>query len=587
MSEHLQPTDEQKAILEDRSRVLLINARAGTGKTTTLRLLATKRPDRSFLYLVFNRKARLSAKKTFPPNVTVHTIHSLAFQQFGYRWGKSLRPLTPIDFLPLLAEHDHAHRLAGLCRDFLTYFLNSPWPCLEEAAPSFLDGLNEPAASFFRARREIVVQTCRTLAIQWNRRTRPCPHDFYLKLFHLQGHFQRALSRYDTVLVDEAQDLSPVMVDALKGCPKRLVIVGDAHQQIYGFRHAVNAMKQLSPGCTLELTQSFRFGSPIADFTRWLVRTLKEDDRFQISGNPTVRSRVRLSRTAPARGCALLCRSNLALFSQAIALHFRERPFRFERDIKPIVYSTLDVFYLFSGNREQIRDPWIRSFADFEALKRYGEEHDDYRLQTLTEIVARHYRSFPGIVFDMVNSGTDHEEADPQELVTLGTVHSAKGQEYDRVWIHGDVAQNVAAKASLAPALYEQEANVAYVAATRARRDLFLAADFLQIDGLDDWYAEQLRKDRGTPSPKKRTSPGKNRHRARRLPSAARSSASPSPARAANEAVTAGFKTGDRVLTSHGPARIVEMGEMQCWVELEGGSARVRQWLATLKPNRE
>jgi F-box protein, helicase, 18 len=53
---HLTPTDEQRAILEARGRILKINARAGTGKTTTLRMLAEKFSDQRILYLVFNRR---------------------------------------------------------------------------------------------------------------------------------------------------------------------------------------------------------------------------------------------------------------------------------------------------------------------------------------------------------------------------------------------------------------------------------------------------------------------------------------------------------------------------------------------------
>jgi superfamily I DNA/RNA helicase len=52
----MKPTEEQQAILDATGRVLLINARAGTGKTTTLRMIASAHPDQKILYLVFNRK---------------------------------------------------------------------------------------------------------------------------------------------------------------------------------------------------------------------------------------------------------------------------------------------------------------------------------------------------------------------------------------------------------------------------------------------------------------------------------------------------------------------------------------------------
>ncbi len=37
----VKPTEEQQAILDATGRVLLVNARAGTGKTATLRIIAS------------------------------------------------------------------------------------------------------------------------------------------------------------------------------------------------------------------------------------------------------------------------------------------------------------------------------------------------------------------------------------------------------------------------------------------------------------------------------------------------------------------------------------------------------------------
>jgi len=75
----MKPTEEQQAILDVDGRVLLINARAGTGKTTTLQMIASAHPDQKILYLVFNRKAKEEAEAKFPKNVEMRTVYSLAF----------------------------------------------------------------------------------------------------------------------------------------------------------------------------------------------------------------------------------------------------------------------------------------------------------------------------------------------------------------------------------------------------------------------------------------------------------------------------------------------------------------------------
>ncbi|RJR54778.1 MAG: hypothetical protein C4576_00495 [Desulfobacteraceae bacterium] len=90
-------TEEQQAILDATGRVLLVNVRAGTEKTATLRMISSAHPDRKILYLVFNRKAREEAEEKFPGNVRVSTVHSLAFEA---KWKDRVGPFTVADMLP-------------------------------------------------------------------------------------------------------------------------------------------------------------------------------------------------------------------------------------------------------------------------------------------------------------------------------------------------------------------------------------------------------------------------------------------------------------------------------------------------------
>ncbi len=89
-------------------------------------------------------------------------------------------------------------------------------------------------------------------------------HDIYLKLADLSPPLHQAMFEgQDYILIDEAQDLSPVQraIVAAAGCP--VVAVGDPYQQIYSWRGAENALSHL-PGESLYLTGSFRFGPDIA-----------------------------------------------------------------------------------------------------------------------------------------------------------------------------------------------------------------------------------------------------------------------------------------------------------------------------------
>lgn len=75
------PTDEQQDIADsfkrDKDNHMVINARAGTGKTTTLKQLAKQySKGQKWLYLVFNSKNQQEAKTIFPKQVKVVTANS-------------------------------------------------------------------------------------------------------------------------------------------------------------------------------------------------------------------------------------------------------------------------------------------------------------------------------------------------------------------------------------------------------------------------------------------------------------------------------------------------------------------------------
>lgn len=81
----LTPTTEQTDILDAASPggTVAIAAGAGTGKTSTLRLLASARPRTRMLYVAYNKTIQVEAANSFPPNVTCETAHLLAYAKFG------------------------------------------------------------------------------------------------------------------------------------------------------------------------------------------------------------------------------------------------------------------------------------------------------------------------------------------------------------------------------------------------------------------------------------------------------------------------------------------------------------------------
>jgi F-box protein, helicase, 18 len=574
----VKPTEEQQAILDATGRVLLINARAGTGKTTTLRMIASAHPGLRILYLVFNRKAREEAGGKFPRNVAVRTVHSLAYS----RNVGQVENFSVADMLPAFRGRPNPQQLAAVSHDLVEFFMNSPFPKVEEAMEVFqeehLGHLTEEVRDLVEDSRDRIVQAAREILGQWYRQQRPCPHDFYLKLFHREGRFEQALDRFDMVLVDEGQDLSPIMLDALEHCQKRIVIVGDTHQQIYSFRYAIDAMKRFPFDAQRDLTMSFRFGKKIADLASVFIREAKGEKGFRIKGNPEKSSRVAFYTDPPrpkiGERCAVLSRTNLALFEHALGLRATGIPFSLQGNIAGILGRILDVYWLSEGKHDKIRDRLIQSFEDLEELDVYAEDLDDFQLANMIEVVREYARVLPEAVFDIMKISKSTAENPNGPSIILSTVHGAKGQEYDRVYIDPDIAASLSRPEALATHAFGDEANIAYVAFTRAIQRLYLPQDFKDIL-TPEWQTALKRYE--PPAPPKiahspRSKPLRTELRgfsvARSVPSKPKPP-EPKPLRKKR------FKLNDRVKTSHGTGTVVEIDGEKYLVDLDGQGARL------------
>src|SRR5580693_4167823 len=88
----LKPTDEQAAII-GAARTggdLVVVAGAGSGKTSTQRMIGRALAPRRGFYIAYNKAIATDAKGTFPPNVNCSTAHSLAFRAVGFKFQSRL-----------------------------------------------------------------------------------------------------------------------------------------------------------------------------------------------------------------------------------------------------------------------------------------------------------------------------------------------------------------------------------------------------------------------------------------------------------------------------------------------------------------
>ena len=87
----MKPTAEQQAALDafQTGENMVIEAGAGTGKTTTLKLMGKGTNDRG-VYIAYNAAIAAEAKASFPRNVQCATAHSFAYRALGYKYKDRL-----------------------------------------------------------------------------------------------------------------------------------------------------------------------------------------------------------------------------------------------------------------------------------------------------------------------------------------------------------------------------------------------------------------------------------------------------------------------------------------------------------------
>jgi F-box protein 18 (helicase) len=455
-------TDEQRGVVESAASALVVNAYAGTGKTTTLRAYATARPQQRMLYLAFNKVTASEAAASFPSNVSCRTVHSLAYTAVGHRYRHKLGPLRASDIMRLYQGVTAA--MAELLVQTLERYMVS--------ADESIDIDHVPSELALSDRQQFAAAARRL----WNDmqdedRSTPLPHDGYLKIYQLGRPV--LWRRHDVILLDEAQDTNPVTADIVlrQRCGK--VLVGDRHQSIYGFRGSINAMAMLPRAEAHYLTRSMRFGEPVARAATLLLQTMKGDTHAITGLGRMSATPGQVDRTQPY---AIISRSNASVFAQAVKAIGQSRV-HFIGGVQNYLLGKLsDVHHLWSGRRDLVQDAFYRDFDGIDALALHGRETGDKEIMSLVSVVREYRAALPGLIATVTAAASE----EPQDAdLLLMTAHRSKGLEFDQVLLDDDFhdlvdKQGRPNRGALSPQDFEQEINLLYVGMTRARHALEL-----------------------------------------------------------------------------------------------------------------
>ncbi|MEV6013761.1 UvrD-helicase domain-containing protein [Streptomyces sp. NPDC051976] len=468
------PTDEQAAAARafQAGDHLAIQAGAGTGKTTTLALLAQGTP-RHGRYLAYNRAIATDAKRRFPATVTCATSHSLAYSALGHRYRDRLNaPRRPawktgedlgITRIIRVGPHEITPRvLSHSVMSTVTRFCHSAHPTLTTQHVPLLRGLEAPTLHA-----ELAHHVLPFAQKAWNDLQRPdhgiarFDHDHYLKLWALT----HPRIPVDYLLLDEAQDTNPVVEQVFlnQRDHAQLVMVGDSAQAIYHWRGAKDVMTTFD-ATHLTLSRSFRFGPALAEeANRWLALASAP---IRLTGTDTIPTGLGTC-TSPA---AVLCRTNVGAMSEVLhLLHAGHRTALVGGGtaLRSLALAARDL----KENRRTTH-PELVLFPHWGAVQDYAS-HDPSgaELQPLVDLVDRHGTE---TIMAAIDQLTDETHAQ----VTVSTAHKAKGREWTSVRIANDFTppkdtDTRDEKGNPVPGpVDEAEARLAYVAVTRARHHL-------------------------------------------------------------------------------------------------------------------
>lgn len=474
----------------------VVEALAGTGKTTTIIEGVNRAPERRIALCAFNKRiAEELQTRITNPNATAKTLHSLGFG-IVRKFRKNVRilngseradalafavcgPNTPTPVLKAVANlHSkgreiapHARNLGDLT-DILEAFSLAPdagWGYTpEQVEQKALDAMELASKDFAEI-------------------------DFSDMIF-LPVRNRWMSPEFDLVVVDEAQDMTVAQLEIAQGvCRGRIVVVGDPNQAIYGFRGAdsdsLPRLKNELNAVAFPLTVTYRCGRAIVTEAQRLVPTF-EAGPSNPDGIISAIKREELTASV-SLGDFVLSRLNAPLVSIAMSLLRSGKRTRIAgRDIGKGLIDLTRKLTKKSGNSIPMFLAEVSKWQEKE-LDRLGKARtaaiDKLPVSSGPAALARVENQFDGRmdfirdqaemlqslavdakgvrdVEDNISGLFTDDGLGQAGVITCSSVHRAKGLEAPKVFVLRD---------TLYPrGIDREEQNIEYVAITRAKLEL-------------------------------------------------------------------------------------------------------------------
>ncbi|MBE9191389.1 ATP-dependent helicase [Gloeocapsopsis crepidinum LEGE 06123] len=488
----------------------VIEAYAGSGKTTTLVEAASRLRSEKATFLAFNKHVAKELQLRIGKSMACKTIHSIGMSTIRNHLGNAIvdeHKYTDIarDYAKEIAEGlfsryqlalkqwarsknrdtkepkdpptatfiaNQLKQLAHFCMVTLTPFHDydaveatiAHFNCLDDSLD--LRTLHYPLVSLLRDGERMAADSA-TIS--------------YDDMLWLPYQWNLTPSKQEWIFIDECQDLSPAQLDLvlkMRGSGGRLLFVGDRHQAIYGFAGAssdsFDQIIEKTQATILPLSICYRCPKKHIKLAQKLVPQIEAAPNA-IEGVVRHIPRTKVSKII-REGDLVVSRCTAPAINLCIELIAQRIPARVRgRDIGKSLTAIV---------REVGSDPDF----DFEHFGKFLEEYKETKIAKLAQRKNSEsqqqslcdrldgiwicYKSFNSQNIEQFCQEIEQLFSDVRSSVVLSTVHRAKGLEEKRVFI---------LRPDQLPLKYpnqqdwekDQEENLKYVALTRAKEELY------------------------------------------------------------------------------------------------------------------
>ena len=499
---------------------IIVEARAGTGKTSTMiaglnlmfgnkpkfkgtdeqqaiwdEMAAGGKPD-EIIFVAFNKSIQLELEQKVPSGVTAKTLHGLGYSilaKNGYKIqaGSETTRYMVRDLLGYakgtsMSKEDYrdsmvVEKIVAILKNNLIGWSDEELEMVINENDVDVNG-NKPQV--FNLVKQVMEKSLKLVKgkVNWIS---------FDDMIWLPNVMELNYDKFDLMIVDECQDLNCSQQQMVLKMAKRLILIGDSFQSIYGFRGAdVKSMERMEEYLSatkvgvkkLTLTTTWRCPkSHVVNVNKYVAdikaADIAEEGIIEHSEADDLTAQAKIGDMVISRVNANLCAAAFRLIRNGTPCRILGRDYganlislvkKLDTDDK--IKTLVETLKTWRGE-EEARINKAYTFPD-KQLQLLAEKYQSLvyltgGLDTVTKLVDR--------IDSLFSSKLTADKS-----VTLSTVHKAKGLESDNVFILG--REKMPHPMAKKPWEKQQELNLIYVAETRSKHRLILVSEAKEME---------------------------------------------------------------------------------------------------------